>query len=376
MHQMLSHLGNPQNRFTSIHIAGTNGKGSVAFTCASAWTHGGYQVGLFSSPHISSFRERILVDGSPIPEADLITFLEKIFSLSEKLKLALTFFEVTTLVAFLYFSSKQVDVALIETGLGGRWDATNVLSPLLSVITSIGLDHTELLGESIESIAREKAGIIKPFTPLIIGPKVPYDPIFCIAEKKHASIHQVPFKASVDETNKLISKTVIDQTKDRLPVASSSIQYAFTCNPPCRFETIEVDSVPIILDIAHNSDALHNLLSKIPSKSQVILGLSKEKNALSLIKIIFQKGCVLHLIETTHPRLHRVETLLKACHSLQINPANLHSYPSINQCIRSSIALAKKQSESLLICGSFYFMHECRVALEIPPPFLIADSSY
>ncbi len=164
-------LGNPHRHFKTVHVAGTNGKGSVSHTIASVLQSAGYHVGLFTSPHLLDFRERIRVDGQVIDQSEVVGFVERYRGEMERL--GLSFFEMTTALAFKYFERCGVDVAVVETGLGGRLDATNIITPELSVITNIGLEHTALLGDTIAAIAAEKAGIIKRGVPVIIGESNP-----------------------------------------------------------------------------------------------------------------------------------------------------------------------------------------------------------
>ena len=160
-------LENPHKKFKSIHIAGTNGKGSVSHMLASIFQEAGYKVGLYTSPHLKDFRERIKISGKMIAKSEVIQFVSKNKTAFEKIDLS--FFEFTVALAFHYFAYQKVDIAIIETGLGGRLDSTNIINPELSIITNIGLDHTNLLGDTIQTIAKEKAGIIKSNTPIIIG---------------------------------------------------------------------------------------------------------------------------------------------------------------------------------------------------------------
>ena len=160
-------IGNPQRNYFVIHIAGTNGKGSVSNMLASVLQQAGYQTGLFTSPHLTDFRERIRVNGEMISKQKVVNFVDRYREEMERLQLS--FFEMTTAMAFDYFAQSDVEVAVIETGLGGRLDATNIVLPLVSVITNIGLEHTEHLGDSLPKIAREKGGIIKKCTPVIVG---------------------------------------------------------------------------------------------------------------------------------------------------------------------------------------------------------------
>ena len=161
------HMGNPQRNYYTIHLAGTNGKGAVSHILASILREAGYRTGLFTSPHLVDFRERIRVDGEMMPKQKVVNFVDKH---REKMQeLDLSFFEMTAAMAFDYFAQSDVEVAIIETGLGGRLDATNLIVPMLSVVTNIGMEHTEFLGDTIEKIAAEKAGIIKKSIPVVIG---------------------------------------------------------------------------------------------------------------------------------------------------------------------------------------------------------------
>ncbi len=170
------HMGNPQRNFFTIHVAGTNGKGSVSHIIASVLQQAGYRTGLFTSPHLQDFRERIRVDGEMIPKQKVVNFVDKHHD--KMVELDLSFFEMTAAMAFDYFAQSDVEVAVIETGLGGRLDATNIIVPIVSVITNIGLEHTDLLGDTLQKIAAEKAGIVKKSIPVVIGESDPrYDSV-------------------------------------------------------------------------------------------------------------------------------------------------------------------------------------------------------
>ena len=160
-------FGNPHDKFKSIHIAGTNGKGSVSHSLASVLQSAGYKVGLYTSPHLKDFRERIRINGEMIPKATVTNFVDKYLQANPDIQPS--FFELTVIMAFNYFAKAEVDIAIIEVGLGGRLDSTNIITPELSVITNISLDHTNLLGNTLAEIAHEKAGIIKPEIPVVIG---------------------------------------------------------------------------------------------------------------------------------------------------------------------------------------------------------------
>lgn len=165
--ELMAHLGNPERQFRSIHVAGTNGKGSVSHTLCSVLMQAGYKVGLYTSPHLIDFRERIRINGKMIPEERVTDFVERHRQFMQGLQLS--FFEMTVGLAFDFFAQEKVDVAVVEVGMGGRLDSTNVINPDLCVITNIGFDHTQFLGDTLPKIAVEKAGIIKPGVPVVVG---------------------------------------------------------------------------------------------------------------------------------------------------------------------------------------------------------------
>lgn len=207
----LDHLfGNPHRRYRTIHIAGTNGKGSTAHSLAAVLQSAGYRTGLYTSPHIFDFRERIRVNGEMIPEQAVTDFVEQWLASPERNELTPSFFELTSTLAFDYFARERVDVAIIETGLGGRLDSTNIISPALSIITNISLDHTNLLGATRPEIAREKAGIIKPDTPVLIGEwDIETGPVFIEAAERAAAEFDFvrPVEAVVEPTRNFYPNT-------------------------------------------------------------------------------------------------------------------------------------------------------------------------
>lgn len=179
------YFNHPHKSYKTIHIAGTNGKGSVAHTLAAVLMEAGYKTGLYTSPHLKDFRERIKINGLNIAEEYILDFLNRHWRVIEDIQPS--FFEITTILAFKYFAEEKVDIAVIETGLGGRLDSTNIIKPLLSIITNIGWDHSDLLGDTLNKIANEKAGIIKKQVPVIIGEKqIQTDTIF----QKRAEVEQ------------------------------------------------------------------------------------------------------------------------------------------------------------------------------------------
>jgi dihydrofolate synthase/folylpolyglutamate synthase len=165
--KLANHLNNPEKNFKSIHIAGTNGKGSTSHMLASILQEAGYKVGLYTSPHLKDFRERIKINGKEVSKQFVMGFIKRNKAFFEANQLS--FFEMTVGMAFDYFSKQNIDIAVVEVGMGGRLDSTNIITPEVSVITNIGLDHTQFLGNTLEAIAHEKGGIIKPNTPVVIG---------------------------------------------------------------------------------------------------------------------------------------------------------------------------------------------------------------
>ena len=200
-HELDQHFGHPHIAYKTIHIAGTNGKGSCSHTLAAILQEAGYKVGLYTSPHLVDFRERIRVNGHPVSEQRVIDFVEQGRVFFEPLNPS--FFELTTALALLYFKEQQVDVAIIEVGLGGRLDCTNIITPVLSLITNISFDHTQFLGNTLEQIAVEKAGIIKQHVPIVIGETVPETrTVF----KQKAAICKAPIYFAEEEPEVLSSK--------------------------------------------------------------------------------------------------------------------------------------------------------------------------
>ncbi len=176
----------PHQKYKTIHVAGTNGKGSVSHMLASVFQEAGFKTGLYTSPHLKDFRERIKINGRPVPQAYVIKFINRHYSLFSKIKPS--FFEMTAALAFQYFADEKIDLAVIETGLGGRLDSTNIIHPVCSVITNIGMDHTQFLGDTLAQIAGEKAGIIKDHIPVVVGKSQPEtEPVFRKTAKEHHS---------------------------------------------------------------------------------------------------------------------------------------------------------------------------------------------
>ncbi|MGB4843179.1 MAG: Mur ligase family protein, partial [Ferruginibacter sp.] len=313
-------IDNPYTKFKSIHIAGTNGKGSTSHMLAAILQQAGYKTGLYTSPHIKDFRERIKINGEMISEDFVVDFVQQTKAVSEKIKPS--FFELTVAMAFDYFAKEKVDIAVIETGLGGRLDSTNIITPILSIITNIGYDHMDLLGDTLEKIAAEKAGIIKAHVPVVIGEYLPETKNIFIskAQKENAAIYFSQDEYMVSNINyttallrcdvKNIEHDITEtfecdlnglyQTKNLKTVLCAEgilMQQGFTIKNEAekyalkhvkaltdlagRWDVI-AEQPTIILDVAHNEDGMKQLLQQLavvkPATSQLhmIMGMVKD----------------------------------------------------------------------------------------------------
>ncbi len=221
---MMAALGNPERKLKSIHVAGTNGKGSVSHFLASILQEAGYKVGLYTSPHLVDFRERIRINGEMIPQSAVVNFVDHNRDMFDKFNLS--FFEMTVGLAFDYFAREQVDIAVIEVGMGGRLDSTNVITPLLSVITNIGLDHTQFLGDTLEKIAGEKAGIIKDGVPVVIGEtQLETAPVFVkTAANHHAPITFADQHYVVDDISRYTEELTGEYQKKNIATVLEAVE--------------------------------------------------------------------------------------------------------------------------------------------------------
>ena len=388
-------LENPQTKFKTIHIAGTNGKGSVSHMLASIFQTAGFKTGLYTSPHLYDFRERIRINGEMISKEYVTSFTEKIIPLIDEIEPS--FFEATVGMAFDYFHAENVDIAIIETGLGGRLDSTNVIRPELSIITNIGLDHTHLLGNTLLEIAGEKAGIIKERVPVIIGAANSITrPLF---EKRASELNskiifsEDVFKSSFSFENRgLISIELINKENNESTAYSSdlpgvyqaenirtvktaieSLQHmgwkiseeAFTNGVRSakkntglygRWDIISYKPM-IILDVAHNADGMRMVLSQIKllkfNKLHFILGLSGDKDVASLL-IQLPIDANYYFTHASIPRALNAKSLKTSAMEFDLQG---DVFENVNDAIEN--ALTKSQSDDLLIvCGSIFVVSE------------------
>ena len=375
---LLKRIENPQNDFKSIHIAGTNGKGSTCSMISSILLNAGYKVGLYSSPHLVSFNERIKVNNQSITNAEIALFIEKTKKDIDQLQS--TFFEVTTAMAFDYFAKRNVDIAIIETGLGGRLDATNVLKPIITGITSISLDHRNLLGNNILNIAKEKGGIIKNKTPLVLYPNQGRikSVLLNIAKKLNAEIIEIdqPTKVFYNEKgtffchknydyntpligefqaiNAIMAITIIKLFD--INISEQIIQNGLSCTKwPGRFQRMTKD-LPIYYDVAHNVDSI-KLITKylkiIYKEKPLGLFVIKESKELGLVSNVI-KNNFHKLIVSGGEKLGLMDGD-KLGKILKTNDVSVFKIKKdFNLALNELIDLAKKTKKPALILGSHY----------------------
>ncbi|MCC9041267.1 bifunctional folylpolyglutamate synthase/dihydrofolate synthase [Myroides sp. M-43] len=303
--KLVNHLGNPQDSLKTIHIAGTNGKGSTSSMIASILQGAGYKVGLYTSPHLKDFRERIKINGVEITESFVVEFIARNKSFFEEN--SLSFFEMTVGMCFEYFKQEQVDVAVIEVGMGGRLDATNVINPLISVITNIGKDHTAFLGDTLSAIAGEKAGIIKAGVPVVIGEyNEQTQPVF-IAKAKELSA-DIYFAQDTYKDNTLVSDLKGDYQKSNIRTVRQAIELlrktfviTDTNEEQGLLHVVEHtkllgrwqvlgENPKIITDTAHNSHGLTIVMNQLKQEKYdnlyIVFGVVNDKDLASILPLL------------------------------------------------------------------------------------------
>lgn len=344
-------LGYPSRSFPSIHVGGTNGKGSVVTKIATALQTPHKKVGIYTSPHLFSYCERISVNGQSIAEEEADHLLNKIAALSP---FPLSYFELLTLLAFCYFAEKKVDVVVIEVGMGGRLDATNILFPLLTVVTSISLDHCLYLGDSLEKIAFEKGGIVKPGVPLLLGPHAkPYAVFESITKEKNSHLVQVEGSFNhYEEENKAIAK----QALLLLPFAieEAAIRKGIEATPRCRFQIVHPKEPLVICDVAHNPDGLERTFERVkhtfPGRLiRVLAAFSKDKEIASCLAVLKHHAASITLTQANHPR---------ACPASAFE--GCQSEADLKRAFVKNYQEAAAKEEILLVCGTFFMMDELR----------------
>ncbi|WP_269223882.1 folylpolyglutamate synthase/dihydrofolate synthase family protein [Flavobacterium sp. IMCC34518] len=370
---LAEHLDNPQKKLKCIHVAGTNGKGSTSHMLASVLQEAGYKVGLYTSPHLKDFRERIKINGSEISEDFVCEFIEKHKSFFEENDMS--FFEMSVGLAFDYFAKEKVDIAVIEVGLGGRLDATNIITPLVSVITNIGIDHVQFLGNTFESIATEKAGIIKPRIPVVIGEYTPEtQPVFL--EKASVNNSQIYFASDLisetfpsdllgdyqDHNKKTVIQTItILNEQTDFKVSSENLKSGLmhvVRNTGLLGRWQQLGKNPkVICDTAHNKNGLEIVLNQIQKEAfdhlHIVLGVVNDKE-LDEVLPLFPKNATYYFCKPNIPRgLDAV--------SLQENALRFslvgNVYESVNEAFNTAQKNASK-NDFIYVGGSTFVVAE------------------
>ena len=366
------HLNNPQNNFKSIHIGGTNGKGSCSHMLSSIIQEANYKVGLYTSPHLVDFRERIKINGDMISKDSVLKFMHENFDFFESNNLS--FFEMTVGLAFDYFSKNKVDIAIIEVGMGGRLDSTNIINPILSIITNISLDHTRFLGSNISDIAKEKAGIIKDNIPVIIGQtQQEISPIFTeIAKSKKSEIifadhfiydtYNCDLKGDYQKKN---IKTVLKSTKilkdldykiNDSHIKTGLNNVSNNTGLQGRWQVIQRKPM-IICDTAHNEAALGEVISQLMdmeySDLHFIIGFSNDKN-LKKISKIFPEDSKYYFVQS---KVGRARDAKEVRDIFKLNNRCGDYYKSIENTIKY-VKGVSKENDIIFIGGSTFVVSE------------------
>lgn len=388
-------LGNPHTTFRSVHIAGTNGKGSVSHMLAAIFQSAGYKTGLYTSPHLKDFRERIKINGEMISQEFIVHFTEKMKPLIAEIEPS--FFELTVAMAFAYFKQEKIDIAIVETGLGGRLDSTNIITPELSVITNIGMDHMNLLGNTLEKIAGEKAGIIKKGIPVVAGEILPETlpvfekkakeqeaPLHVASQKrqatdwkweKHEMVVEVAEQYKTDHEIYRLDLPGIYQRKNLLTVLETCQQLNqkgwnldhTTIHKALRqvkkltglhgrWDIIHL-SPTIVLDAAHNEDGIHQLTEQIEltdhHELHLVVGFVRDKEVDNILSLL-PKTAHYYFTQAGIPRALDAESLAQqaASHGLKGK-----TFSDVNAALHQAKEKAGK-NDLIVVCGSVFLIGE------------------
>lgn len=393
--KILSDHGDPQDSFPSVHVAGTNGKGFTCSAIASILMDAGFRVGLYTSPHLKDFNERIIINGEMIPDEDIILLAKQLIPYSGKINA--TFFEITTAMAFIYLAEKDIDIAVIETGMGGRFDSTNVLKPEASIITDIGLEHTEYLGDKLEDIAFEKAGIIKSNTPCIISSKnyriFPVfqkkaedvgSSLFFAEEMAGVNVHKykknmtmdlkiemedlfiedinAPFAGKHHLKNLKLALSGLKLIRDKfsydaVAIRSGLINLRKNTNYRCRMEILR-EEPPVLIDTAHNPQAIKALVDTIKQHGlsdfawDILYAAMEDKDIDSILKYLKPLCNELILTEPKIDRAMKTEKMADKARKL-----GFKNVTEIKNA-RKAYGKAMQRQKPLLVCGSFFLAGE------------------
>ena len=371
-HLLANHLNHPEKKFKTVHVAGTNGKGSTSHMLASVLQEAGYKVGLYTSPHLKDYRERIKINGNCISEAFVVQFIKRNKTFFESKNLS--FFEMTVGLAFDYFAKEEVDIAIIEVGLGGRLDSTNIISPEVSVITNIGLDHTQFLGTTIAQIAKEKGGIIKKNTPIVIG-EFNDETMDIFGSMALATKSPIYYASSMDLPN-YSSDLIGDYQKHNIKTALQTLEIIKTKGFKVSESNIQkglnhvvkntgllgrwqiLQLAPkIICDTAHNIEGLSYTLKQLENevykKLHIVIGVVNDKN-LSAIVALFPKQAAYYFCK---PKIERGLAVEKLAAQFAEKGYKGAQYNSVNEALNAARNEASKD-DVIYVGGSTFVVAE------------------
>lgn len=404
MYALMAELGNPQNAYPLIHVAGTKGKGSVSALCAAALRAAGYKTGLYTSPHLQDFCERIQVNGQPISHADLAALVDEIKPAVARVP-KLTTFELTTALGFLYFARQGASAAVIEVGLGGRLDATNIVTPRVSVITSLSYDHTAVLGDTLTLIAGEKAGIIKPSIPVVSAPQK--DEALTVLERvcdergcnftligrdipfnllnhsldgqtftlKYEGVRrkdeedaeqvelQIPLLGAYQVENAATAYAALKASG--LDVAEGAIRQGFLdVEWPGRFEIGRKENPTIIFDSAHNQDSFEKLTATLETyfpgrKVTLIFGVSEDKHLIAMLSAIHPLLARVIATRADHPRALEPEKIVETAKTLGVAA---EAAAPVEMALKRALDLSQKDGSIVISAGSIFVTAEVKTA--------------
>ncbi len=400
MRVLMALLDNPEKKYPSLHVAGTKGKGSTSALMASALTAAGYKTGLYSSPHLQDYVERIQIDGQPVSHAQLVELVEQVKPHVAAVP-KLTTFEITTALGFLHFAQQNVKAAVIEVGLGGRLDATNVVTPRVSVITSLSYDHMAVLGNTLTLIAGEKAGIIKPGIPVVSSPQKDEARVVLerVAKERHAPLtlvgREVLFTAgehSLDgQTLSISRKQKTENSQEsvilRVPllgqhqlvnaatayaalkasgldIREAAIRKGFAeVSWPCRFEIVRREP-PVILDSAHNQDSFEKLAQTLedyfPGRPVLLIfGSSEDKDVTAMLRALKGRLKLVLATKAVHPRAIEPEKIVETANRLGVRA---EAVSPVEAALARALELARGSGEIILSAGSMFVTAEVKTA--------------
>ena len=370
--KLAQHLNNPENKFKSVHVAGTNGKGSTSHMLASVLQEAGYKVGLYTSPHLKDFRERIKVDGEEVSKQFVMGFIKRNKAFFEINRLS--FFEMTVGMAFDYFAKQKVDIAVVEVGLGGRLDSTNIVTPEVSVITNIGLDHTQFLGDTLEAIAFEKGGIIKPNIPVVIGETQKEttsvfkslaktcDSEIVFADKKISEVYKSDLIGSYQSKNiKTVVQTVKELQRKGFKISEQNLKQGLlnvskNTGLLGRWQVLK-ETPKVVCDAGHNREGLTYVMQQLSNETfkslHIVFGVVNDKD-LSSIADLLPKKATYYFCKPNIPRGLDADELKQRLSKYNVTG---NAYNSVNEAYKMALKNAKKD-DLIFVGGSTFVVAE------------------